>query len=133
MKGWIKLLVIIGPKVRGLYQSIEKRIEKESLCMGGTCEMMMDLIYNLNERKRRIINLAVLHRALKEGLSDEEFYIIKTEGKCLEGKFKRNSLVRRVDKAFFKAAKVIHSMGYDDAVLIREYPGYARQAERYAV
>ena len=131
MKGWIKLLIMLGSKVMSLYQSNEMRIQKESMRLDKPCFEMVDIIYDLNERKRRIINLAVLNRGLKEGLSKEEYEIIKTGGEFFTGQMHRKTLSRRLDKAYIKAEKIIHSMGFDKRRLAREYPGYEREVLKF--
>jgi len=130
MKEWIKLLIMAGSKAIGLYKSYERRIEKEALCMDKPCVETVDIMYDLIERKRRIINLAVLNRELKKGLTEDELKIIKTDGQCLEMRFLRNSILRRVDKAYLKAERIINNMGFDAVKLGREYPGYDRNIRR---
>jgi len=130
MKGWIKLLIMVGSKVTELYQTNERCIKKESLRMDKSCGEMVEIIHELNERKRRIINLAVLFRVLKEGLTSEEFDIIRTDGRCLDGRFIRRTSLRKTDRVYIKAERIVHNLGFDEGKLGRDYPGYAGKAGR---
>lgn|GEM_PF-2056123 len=130
MRGWIRLLIMVRGKLMGLYERVNKSITRAACNIKSTASEALCEVLELNEQRRRIVNLAVLFRVLKSELSDEEFETIKTNGECLLGVVHERTRLRKIDRAFVKAERIIHKLGFDETKLAKEYPGYIKGAER---
>jgi len=124
MRDWILFILYINRKLDKLSAFIEKKVESISLDMQKRADKAVLEIRALNEQKARLINLRVLHDAIKERLSNDEIALLNSSAPAPLG-LRRMTLFRSRDRIFKEAEDELILHGYTADRMEREYAGFA--------
>ena len=129
MKAWIKAIFFLNSKLGNLLDSIQDEMDVLSKNLILETFTLCDKMLKLEDKKRRICNLKVLHSLFKSKLSNIEYNLIKKH--LLQGKTfeeisatltkSKSQLSRDYCKALDKCEEVSIAMTFSEERLEREY------------
>ena len=127
MENWILTAVALQPKLPLAARMYTKRAESQALNMKDSAADVAARIVELNDIKRRIVNLRVLYKRMEESLSADEMSLIKryVRSSCAEIAAEtgvgRVRVYRSVKRALAKAVRVFARFGFGAKRMKEEY------------
>ncbi|MBQ8882523.1 MAG: hypothetical protein IJY70_03925 [Clostridia bacterium] len=128
MKIWVLAIFRLAPKASRIIKSIENRVEKIALDAFGITSEQYERIINLNDEKRKIINLAILKRAVEKSVKPRDLDALNRYafGQSAD-EISQNSGVggsairKRINRAIIACTEEMEKLGYGASKLEREY------------
>ena len=128
MKAWVLANFYLARKMDKLAERIDEEIDRSSLLLKIDTATLFEVIFNLNDKKRRVVNFKVLHSMLLKQLYLQEMGIISRyiKGQTLEeiGKeyeISKSTVSRRLKQAIDKCIKIFESLQFTEERLEKEY------------
>lgn len=128
MKAWIMTVFRVQPLLEQAVELLEERMSQVALQYKADVQAQAQAILDLTDRKRRLINLAVLGHRLECGLREEQIAYIKAAARgktcgdlAAEYGVSRTTAHRRTQIALKSAQGILHKLGFDAERFDAEY------------
>ncbi|MCL2821713.1 MAG: hypothetical protein FWD86_00735 [Firmicutes bacterium] len=113
-KRWVGFVLKNGGKLRLLIECLDEKIEKSVLDLISPAAAVFDRTTQLIDKKRRIVNLFILYKALKRVLTSEEIDALcgrlddfDTTEQGQEGQKSNNQVAIKTKKEALKKVKAV--------------------------
>lgn len=129
MENWILAILALSGKLAAAAEMYANRAEATALDLKGNVTELCEQIMELNDIKRRIVNMRVMFDMLKSELSETEFSLISEYASkslteiALCRKLSRTSVYRMLKRALKKAEKILWKIRVDFDRMNSDYLG----------
>lgn len=124
---WILTALFLRPKLAYAAKVFEQRAMDEALDLKGDALEVCEKVMELNDVRRRLINLKVICDRIEEAMSKEEYLLLKeyvTQGTgaiALKAGCTRMRVYRAVKRALYKAVQKLNALGFDSQRMNDDY------------
>lgn len=127
MEFWVLTVVAMESKLRYIADKYTKRAEDAALHPVGDTFAAIERVAEINDMKRRIVNMKVMYDKIKESLKADELellaaYIGSSAAEIAEREYiSRAKVYRRIARAMKQAVRALLRLGYDKAKMDGDY------------
>lgn len=137
MEYWVLTMLALENKLEAAAESCTRQAEEAALEQGGDAFSAFEKVIEINDKKRRIVNMKVLCDTVKGSLAPQESellvaYVRHTAGELAAALSEsRLKVYRDVKRALSKAAKALARIGFKKEELERDYRELALFSRTY--
>lgn len=127
MENWVLTVIAMEPKLKYAADMYTKRASEAALEMTGDACTAIQRVVEINDMKRRIVNMKVLFDAIKGALSDEELLLLREYAVHSAAEIAarqnaaRSGIYRKIAKAQKAAVKALSRLKYDKEKMDEDY------------
>lgn len=137
MEFWVLMILALENKLEAVAESCTRQAEEASLALGGDTFSAFEKVIEINDKKRRIVNMKVLCDTIASSLESCETELLKDYVRRSAGEIaadtgaSRSKVYRDIRRACGKAAKAIARLGFKEEEMARDYGEIALCARTY--